>query len=167
MVDRDFHDLTSNSEGKHDNEDAMDAGNAVAEPTKSSTQKAVIGAVLAGGLLAATTASATGQGEPTSTAKPLSERTPAVAALFTPNSLYAATSGRPHVVPSANGSFAISGGPMAAVSTAPRGDAVVSTGGAATVSIETFFAPTIFANPAAPRASLAHPSSTLQRQWIA
>jgi hypothetical protein len=122
---------------------------AVAEPTKSSTQKAVIGAVLAGGLLAAATASATGQGEPTATANPLSERTPAVAALFTPKSLYAAISGPPHVVPSANGSFAISGGPMAAVSTAPRGDAVVSTGGDATVSIETFFAPTIFANPPA------------------
>jgi hypothetical protein len=76
--------------------------------------KTVITAVLAGGVLAAASAGAIGQHEPTAVVNPRVPSTSAVAALVTPNSLYAATVAPPVPVFGTNGSLGIGGGHTAA-----------------------------------------------------
>jgi hypothetical protein len=111
--------------------------------------RAMITAVLAGGVLAASVGTC-GQDEPTAADTPRVESTLAVAALVTPNSLYAATGAPPVVVFGANGSLAIGGGHTAARPGAPSSTTAIPTrGGSDFATIETLFAPTVYARPTA------------------
>jgi hypothetical protein len=115
--------------------------------------KAVITAVLAGGVLAAAGAGTIGHNEPTATATPRMQIKPAVAALVTPNSLYAATVAPPAVVFGTHGSLGIGGGRTAAGPGAnPSGagsPVAVSDRDGSMMSTSLFFAPTTYARPTA------------------
>ena len=107
--------------------------------------KSVITAVLA-----AAGAGTIGQDEPTAPTTPRVQSKPAVAALVTPNSLYAATGAPPVVAFGANGSLGIGGGHTAAGSSSPRDTAAVQARATSDIKlVETFFAPTVYARPAA------------------
>jgi hypothetical protein len=114
--------------------------------------KAMMTAVLAGGLVAAGVASV-GHDEPALTNTPRVQGKPTIAALVTPNSLYVATGAPPVVVFGTNGSLGIGGGHTAA----GPGGTPIDRQIPATVdhdpslmSTSMFFAPTTFARPASP-----------------
>jgi hypothetical protein len=114
--------------------------------------KAMMTAVLAGGVLVDGVASV-GHDEPTRTSTPRVQGKPTVAALVTPNSLYAATGAPPVVVFGTNGSLGIGGAHTAAGPGATPSDRQIP----ATVdhdpslmSTSMVFAPTTFARPASP-----------------
>jgi hypothetical protein len=122
--------------------------------------KTIITAVLAGGVLAAAGASTIGQDEPTATATPRVQSKPAVAALVTPNSLYAATGAPPVVVFGVTGSLGIGGGHTAAGPGAtPIGagtPATVTDRDGSVMSSSLFFAPTTISRTVLP-SSDSHP----------
>jgi hypothetical protein len=108
--------------------------------------------VLAGGVLAAAGVVAIGQDEPTAVVNPRVQSTPAVAALATPNSLYAATVSPPIVAFGANGTLGIGGGHTAAgpgaTSSGVGTPVTVSDRDGTPMSTSLFFAPTTYARPA-------------------
>jgi len=113
--------------------------------------KAMMTAVLAGGVLVAAGVASVGHDEPTPTSAPRVQGKPTVAALVTPNRLYAATGAPPVVVFGTNGSLGIGGahtaaGPGATPIDRPTPAAVDHDRGLMSTSM--FFAPTTFARPA-------------------
>jgi len=124
---------------------------------KPSKQKTMIAAAMTAGVLAAAGATVIDKAEPADVTKPISrgQSTPAIAALVTPNTLYAATGAPPIVMFGPNGSLGIGRTPAVAE---PGGISVTNVavpepynGGRDVKAIETFFAPAISARPEAAR----------------